>query len=133
MNDEAIKRPSLLDEAEASVALDGDTHSVYDFPHVAFWDTCEEHLKHAREKHPFFADRVSASEKAHAFFAIKAAIEKERIKYEPSLENVLIGEVYEFLSEMARGDLDRAREEGADIVAVILRATEGDIKKEATK
>lgn len=98
---------------------------------ISFWPLCEEHLKHAREKHPFFADRIGPVDDSDAFyFGSLAEITKKRIKTEPSLEIVLMGEVHEFLAEMARGDLSRAREEAADIVAVLLRALSGDIKQE---
>lgn len=130
-----IEKLTAIMEAKASVALDGDTHSVYDFPHVAFWDTCEEHLKHAREKHPKFAKVVSQFYQNEHEANLRHLRETNGyvLSNAPSIYNILREEVEEFMIELLRGDLDRAREEGADIIAVILRATEGDIAKEVRK
>lgn len=116
---------NIKDEALAARALDGDTRSVYDFPNVAFWGLCEKHLRHARTKHPFFADCTSSYLNAE-WFECHALSHKNELADDPSVENVLLSEVYEFLAELCRGDMARAREEAADIVAVVLRASEGD-------
>ena len=97
--------------------------------HEQFYALCDEHLRHAREKHPFFADCVSGFLN-DAWFKCHALSHKNELDEDPSVENVLLSEVYEFLAELERGDKARAREEAADIVAVLLRALEGDHLKE---
>lgn len=95
-----------------------------------FYALCEGHLRHAREKHPFFADCTSSYLNAEGF-ECHALAHKNELADDPSVENVLLSEVYEFLAELKRGDMARAREEAADVVAVLRRAIEGDHLKEA--
>lgn len=87
-----------------------------------FYALCEEHLRHAREKHPKFAKKVSM------FGEDTLDLAAHRYKNLGSyfVEDILLSEVYEFLAEIKRGNMARAREEAADIVAVVLRASEGD-------
>jgi hypothetical protein len=96
----------------------------------AFFKKCSEHLDHAREKHPFFAERVIVrdTELANEYLA---GMHKRDIKRNGfALEDILESEIHEFLVEAHRGNLDRAAEEACDIVAVLMRFIFGDIKKE---
>lgn len=96
-----------------------------------FYELCEEHLRHAREKHPGFVEQVSPWGAEDDWYDELALKRKQLSIEKPSVEHVLMSEVYEFLAEAKRGNMERAREEGADIVAVVLRAVEGDHLKEA--
>lgn len=91
-----------------------------------FWRLCEEHLKHARAKHPEFAKTVSTADPKTLDLIARISKTVES----PCVEDVLFSEIYEFLAELQRGNKARAREEAADIVAVVLRAIEGDHLKE---
>lgn len=95
----------------------------------AFWKICSEHVEHARDKHPHFADVVMnrnhiTPEASAASIALrtKAVIAYEARSGRASIENILLGEVYELLTELARKDRARAIEEAADVVAVVYRA-----------
>lgn len=94
--------------------------------HEQFYALCDEHIRHAREKHPEFAKTVSI----YGEYALSKMARNYKSVGNISIEAVLFSEVYEFLAELQRGDKARAREEGADIVAVVLRACEGDHLKE---
>ena len=95
-----------------------------------FFKLCVEHLIHARTKHPFFASRSCDDD----FYTERAFITdayryKKRIELEPSVSNVFLSEGYEWLYETIKEpQSERAYEEAADIVAVILRALLGDIR-----
>lgn len=117
---------NIKDEALASRALDGDTRSVYDFPNVAFWGLCEEHLKHALEKHPEFAKKVSMFDEE----TLDLAAHRYKNLGSCYVEDILLSEVYEFLAEIKRGNMERAQEEAADVVAVLKRVVDGDHLKE---
>lgn len=121
---------NIKDEALAARALDGDTRSVYDFPNVDFWGLCEEHLKHAREKHPEFVEQVSPWGAEDDWYDELALKRKQLSIEKPSVEHVLMSEVYEFLAEAKRGNMERAQEEAADVVAVLKRVVDGDHLKE---
>ena len=100
----------------------------------AFFNKCSDHLTHAREKHPFFAKRVlEDSEQGYVLDEVvmleMAQYYKRKIAKSPVLENVLLSEIYEFLSEAHNGDMDRTVEEACDIVAVLMRFCFGDIKQ----
>lgn len=95
----------------------------------AFWKACSKHIQHARDKHPHFADTVInrkhiTPEASAASIArhTKAIISHEALSGRASVENILLGEVYEFIAELAKKDKARAVEEAADIVAVVYRA-----------
>ena len=91
-----------------------------------FWRLCEEHLRHARAKHPKFAKEVSMFGKE----TLDLVAHRYKNLGSPFVEDILLSEVYEFLAELKRGDMARAREEAADIVAVVRRALDGDHLKE---
>ena len=97
-----------------------------------FWRLCEEHLKHAREEHPGFAKVVSQLHRDQHRGYLEHFRETQTFDLEdaPSVYNILREEVEEFILEMLRCDKARAREEGADIVAVVRRALDGDHLKE---
>lgn len=105
----------------------------------AFFRKCSEHLDHAREKHPFFANGVLDDCKQGNVLDEVVTLEmakyyKRKIAKSPVLEHVLLSEIYEFLAESHKGDMERALEEACDIVAVLMRFIFGDIqKKEPTE
>ena len=104
-----------------------------------------EHYQHAIEKHPFFASRImtpyplvvipNASEKYQALtkkhneqvvklFKDLARNRKKARDKNPTAENVLNAEIDEILLAVAQGDLQQARYEIADAIAVLLRLDE---------
>ena len=97
-----------------------------------FFKLCVEHLIHARTKHPFFASRTDDDSYyyyAKGLYSFYADEHKKRIEIDPSVENVFLSEGYEWLYEtLKKPQSERAYEEAADIVAVILRALLGDIR-----
>lgn len=85
------------------------------------------HIVHAKEKYPLFAHVLTYN--TPEYYDKLANGEKLEIQRDAKAGNcaastVLVAEVYEFFSELAAGNLDRAKEEGADVVAVIYRALE---------
>lgn len=113
----------------------GDAYRERRWREISFWPLCEEHLKHAREKHPEFAkcvtDLPAPPPELGTRAMRKTLISRElKITGRETVEHVLREEIGEFLIELLRGDPSRACEEAADIVAVLLRALSGDIKKE---
>lgn len=96
-----------------------------------FFKLCVEHLIHARTKHPFFASRPCDDSYycyEKRFFSFNAEAHKKRIEIDPSVENVFLSEGYEWLYEtLKEPQSERAFEEAADAVAVILRSLLGDI------
>lgn len=116
----AVKRER---EAPACPAWKLDRHAFKS----AFLDS----LRKAREKHPVFLDVWPKAEDAEAYLDT-AEIHKLDIgkKESTQLHSILFSEVFEFLAEVARGDLDRAIEEAGDVVAVLYRALNGDGKQE---
>lgn len=100
----------------------GDAYRERRWREVSFWPLCEEHLKHAREKHPEFT--------VHGLPSTPERYEQEAEAYKQggTIAHILLSEAFEFLAEIKRGDPSRACEEAADIVAVLLRALSGDVK-----
>ena len=102
-----------------------------------FFDLCDQHIDHAIEKHPTFA-RLLTSMKDEKFYTACAERVKrnlaEEVEHGYSCTDTILGaEFYEFIAELARGDLTRASEEAADVVAVLYRALsmlENQIKNE---
>lgn len=103
------------------------------------------HYRHAKEKHPFFADRVMVpgiipitencgminailihrrNKAAKKLWNDLAKQKKRAIKRTPSVENVLDAELYELYAAVANGDLKQARYEIFDAIAVLLRLDE---------
>lgn len=102
-----------------------------------FHTLIDEHIVHAKEKHPLFA-HVLAHGAAGSYDAL-ARGEKRIIQADMRINacsaiTVVSAELYEFFFELASGNLDRAKEEAADLVAVIYRALEMlEAKEGATK
>lgn len=92
----------------------------------AFFELCNEHIEHARSKHPKFAFGVSA-ETMETLRTLAELYRKECARPWADVQMVILSEVYEFLEALKSGDRQRALEEGADIVAVVYRATHDDI------
>ena len=93
-----------------------------------FFKLCVEHLIHARTKHPFFASRDCDDFYTERAYIADAYRYKKRIEIDPSVENVFLSEGYEWLYETIKEpQSERAFEEAADTVAVILRSLLGDI------
>ena len=93
-----------------------------------FFKLCVKHLIHARTKHPFFASRSCEDFYTERACVADAYRYKKRIELEPSVRNVLLSEAYEWLYETIKEpQSERAFEEAADAVAVILRSLLGDI------
>ncbi|MBR6802435.1 MAG: hypothetical protein IKM62_01290 [Kiritimatiellae bacterium] len=92
----------------------------------AFFKLCNEHIDHARSKHPEFAFGVSV-ETMETLRTLAELYRKECARPWADVQMVLFSEIYEFLEALKSGNLQRALEEGADVMAVIYRATHGDI------
>lgn len=88
-----------------------------------FAELINNHIKHAEEQHPKFADRFSGEFQR---FAADAEEMREIILFQESEGNVsvsaiLFEEVYEFLAEVAAGNLEKAKAEAGDVAAVLYR------------
>ena len=83
------------------------------------------HYVHAKEKHPFFACGVSR-ENAEQLAMMADAYRAEARKPWADVHSVLESEVYEYLEALKRGDYEAAESEMLDVVAVMLRALDGD-------
>lgn len=93
-----------------------------------FFDLISKHIDHAREKHPLFAKKINW--RKPECFSFYAKYHKQNIAdHGYTIEDVFLSECYEFLEALESGDLDRAREEAADVVAVIYRALSGDMEQ----
>lgn len=91
----------------------------------SFFNLCDQHIDHAIQKHPFFAHFLtSRDEKVYTACAEKTKSDlAEEVEHGYSCtDTILEAEVNEFLAELARGNLTRAREEAADVVAVLYRS-----------
>lgn len=101
-----------------------------------FFAQCEAHLEHAKNSHPMFVETIDNNAIRRANYGNFAKIAEFDCEHsiKTSLHDVLIEEVYEFLYEVSKGHLHRAKEEAADIVAVLFRAIdewmEGDEEEE---
>jgi hypothetical protein len=84
----------------------------------------KQHYNHAREKHPYFCDKLTYDDKDNidSFLRMSRAILKDDIKSGyVSFSDVLFCETYEALNEMVNGNTERAIEELLDMIAVCLR------------
>ena len=90
----------------------------------------EKSIAKARAKHPVFLDAWPKAEDAEAYLDT-AEIHKLDIgkKENTQLHSILLSEVFEFLAEVARGDFGRALEEAGDVIAVLYRALNGEVKE----
>ena len=83
------------------------------------------HSLHAQEKHPLFACEVSR-ESVETLGMMADAYRAEARKPWADVHSVLESEVYEYLEALKRGDYEAAESEMLDVVAVMLRALDGD-------
>jgi hypothetical protein len=84
----------------------------------------KEHYNHAKQKHPYFCDKLSYSDKdsIDSFLCTSRTILKNAIKCGcVSFNDVLICEMNEALKEIIDGNNERAIEELLDMIAVCLR------------
>lgn len=93
----------------------------------SFYNACREHIVHAKAKHPLFAHQ--STDLPAPFYHLEAIRTKRLLKLsaqcgQASIEQVLDCEVQEFLHELSFENLERAKAEAADIVAVLYRALE---------
>lgn len=95
-----------------------------------FFDLCSEHITHAREKHPGFVHDVTLAKDPKFYFSFYAS--QYRVTKHETLETVAKEELFEFLEALNNGDYEHAKEEAADLVAVIYRALY-DFRKKQTK
>lgn len=89
-----------------------------------FFALCEEYLEISKEAHPVLAETIdnNAIRSAnYGYLARIAGFDCVR-STKTALHDVLMEHVYEFLLEVNYGHLHRAKEEAADIVAVLFRA-----------
>ena len=100
-----------------------------------FFENAMKHYRHARDKHPYFADRLSYSERTgddikdpiRAKYADRLLRLRRRFVREASemgclmAESVLDCEIAEVYSALAHGDTANAVEECYDVIAVIMR------------
>ncbi|MGN0886098.1 MAG: hypothetical protein ACI4RT_03780 [Candidatus Spyradenecus sp.] len=93
----------------------------------AFWHLCEAHISLSMAWSPTFANKLThypADVYALNGFRRKETAKQEVLDGKCAVDHLLHAEVYKFLAELARGDLDRAWQEAADVVAVLWRALE---------
>lgn len=97
-------------------------------------DAFAKSLDKAREKHTVFLDAWPKAEDAETYLDT-AEIHKLDIgkKESTQLHSILLSEVFEFLAEVARGDLDRAIEEAGDVMVVLYRALNGEWQKKESE
>ncbi len=81
------------------------------------------HLEHARKKHPFFASKMSNTTNPFAWKDFGCGI-KKLLKDFPTAHNVLEAEFPEIFEAFYGGNLEQARYEIFDTVAVLLRMEE---------
>ena len=100
------------------------------------------HYENAKEKHPTFADSImvpmtsAIPDDCGMKYAILATlhnrqvrklwrqwckIKKHSVEQYPSVQNILDAEIYEIYAAVAIGDLEQARYEIFDAIAVLLR------------
>ena len=94
-----------------------------------FADIVNAHVRHACKKHPGFVRTVCPVNTSYMRFSKHADLYREMLGQDSCLAYALLSEVYEFLAEVARGDANRAEQEAADVMAVIIRALAGHIKE----
>lgn len=91
-----------------------------------FFAKCNKHINRAQEKYPVFAYKINSFLTTKIYKDMADAHRKTRnddaAKKEAAIENILLGEVFEFMEAFSRGDLEAAKEEAADVVAVLFRA-----------
>lgn len=93
-----------------------------------FFELCSYRLEEAKEKHPLFAHRLA--DKTANDYNEKAKKLRKKIKGSVNkpvpvfATDVIQCEVEEFFEELANGNLLRAADEAADVVATILRSLE---------
>ena len=84
-----------------------------------------EHYEHAREKHPYFADRLIVSGSTPLWSkrleGVRSWLAKEIEKGKASAETVLLCENAEMFTEIEEGNTSAAIEEAYDAIAVLLR------------
>lgn len=82
-----------------------------------------EHIKHAEAKHPKFADRFCVCEDGYLFSikSMQQEIAKQVAGGKVCASSLLFEEVYEFLAEVAAGNLEKAKAEAGDVAAVLYR------------
>ena len=87
----------------------------------------EESLYKARHKHPGFVEVLPESRDAEDYESVARQCKAEgALKRPDQLRAVILSEVNEFLAEVARGNLGDATLEAADIIAVLVRALNGE-------
>lgn len=100
------------------------------FPFTELIASAQDSLIKARDKHPDF---IPSPEKNYARIYTEIARElKDKGGHEgySTLCSILMSECYEFLTEIAKGDLAAATTEAGDVMAVLYRALNGDGKQE---
>lgn len=82
-----------------------------------------EHIKHAEAQHPKFADRFTGEFQRFAEDAeeMRKIILFQESEGSVSVSAILLEEVYEFLAEVAAGNLEKAKAEAGDVAAVLYR------------
>lgn len=89
----------------------------------AFAEQINEHIRHAEEKHPKFADELvgnvsSYREDAERMRVLNSYMEQDGRVMASAL---LWEEMYEFLVEVQAGNIEKAKAEAGDVAAVLYR------------
>lgn len=88
-------------------------------------DKIVEHYNHAREKHPYFADKllnpVTIKEADYTLNRIRKYIDNDSKHSELDAQTVLSCEFVEMVLEVAKNNTPAAIEEAYDCIAVLLR------------
>lgn len=123
--------PEPEPEPEVKVEPSGvDSRYDYDWPEdttrltvEGFNSVVDRHIAHAIEKHSLFAHELCDRQDSYAQSAevTQTAVKAQLAAGCVYADTLLFEEVYEFLAEVQKGDITRAKEEAGDVTAVLYR------------
>lgn len=90
-------------------------------------DKIREHYEHAKQKHPYFCDKltfVPADMAARRLESARDILELDIAREKVPFRNVLNCEIWEILESLANGNNAAAVEECYDAIAVLLRVVD---------
>lgn len=89
----------------------------------AFAKLINEHIRHAEEKHPKFADRLVGNVSSYRDDAERMRVLISYMEQDGRVmaSALLWEEMYEFLAEVQAGNIEKAKAEAGDVAAVLYR------------
>lgn len=103
--------------------IDPTNQTEYDFS-AYHADRILQHYAHAREKHPYFCDRITYRSDTYADIELeicRSALEAENRAGDVKAISVIQCELYEAIQAYTHGDIAHAAEECYDTIATLLR------------